>query len=383
MKERLEVRLADRHVPRVVGHLLDIGHGAYFEYAPSFLAEGIELSPINLPTQRAAFPPGPPGLHRLRGLFYDALPDGWGLRVLHQRMRDAGVRPFDRSPVSWLRFLGVRGMGALTFHPERVRGASTPLGTVAELERHARQAQASDVDDLESALKRAGGSSGGARAKVVVAYRDDGAVADPFLPLRKGFRHVLIKFAASRDAATAPRLEGAYLDAAAEAGIVVPPHKVLALGRRRWALVVDRFDRVGDERRHVHSFAGLHEIDIQRDYASYDLLVRTTLRLTGDVREARQAWRLAAFNVLTHNRDDHARNVAFLMTPDGTWCLAPAYDLTCAEGAGGYHAMSIGGESRAPGRAHLMALAELALMPGDEAAAEWKAMVRIARAVRP
>ena len=48
----------------------------------------------------------------------------------------------------------------------------------------------------------------------------------------------------------------------------------------------------------------------------------------------------------------------FLMAPDGTWQLAPAYDLTHAAGVGGYHAMSVAGESRTPGRDDLLRLAE-------------------------
>jgi serine/threonine-protein kinase HipA len=33
------------------------------------------------------------------------------------------------------------------------------------------------------------------------------------------------------------------------------------------------------------------------------------------------------FNVLARHQDDHTRNIAFLMEPDGRWRLAPAFDL--------------------------------------------------------
>ena len=42
--------------------------------------------------------------------------------------------------------------------------------------------------------------------------------------------------------------------------------------------------------------------------------------------------RLATFNVLAHNKDDHSKNFAFLMDKDGKWKFAPAYDLTFAKG---------------------------------------------------
>ena len=63
------------------------------------------------------------------------------------------------------------------------------------------------------------------------------------------------------------------------------------------------------------------------------------------------------FNVLTHNRDDHVKNFAFRLTDEGTWELAPAYDLVFAPGPGGEHTMTVAGEGRAPGRSHLLNLA--------------------------
>lgn len=36
------------------------------------------------------------------------------------------------------------------------------------------------------------------------------------------------------------------------------------------------------------------------------------------------------FNVLSMNCDDHTKNISFLMNKNGSWMLAPAYDLTYA-----------------------------------------------------
>ena len=68
-------------------------------------------------------------------------------------------------------------------------------------------------------------------------------------------------------------------------------------------------------------------------------------------------YRRMVFNVLTHNRDDHAKNFAFRMSDAGDWQLAPAYDLMFTPGPGGEHTMTVAGEGRAPGRAHLLQLA--------------------------
>jgi len=47
------------------------------------------------------------------------------------------------------------------------------------------------------------------------------------------------------------------------------------------------------------------------------------------------------FNVLSTNRDDHARQHAFLMDKAGTWSLAPAYDLTFSYGRNGQHYLAV------------------------------------------
>jgi serine/threonine-protein kinase HipA len=379
--ERVEVRLNDRAQSRVVGHLRDVGQGPHFQYAPTFLEEGIRLSPLMMPNETRVFTPTKAGLHRLQGLTYDALPDGWGLRLLHQAMRDVGIDPTGSSPVAWLRALGTRGMGALTFHPqtERVSAATPETTDLAALAAEARRVDADHVDDVLSALTRAGGGSGGARPKIVAGWHNSGAIADAFEPLPKGYRPVLIKFAASGEPQDAPLIEAAYLSMAERAGLDVAPHRVYAVPPSkgtsaktskkgpRWALVVDRFDRVGDARRHVHTFAGLLELDFRRDATDYRDLIKVALALTNDLRAARTAWQRAAFNVGAHNRDDHAKNVAFQMTEDGTWSFAPAYDLTYADGPGGYHTMLIAGESRAPGRADLLRLADEVGLPKVEA----------------
>ena len=42
------------------------------------------------------------------------------------------------------------------------------------------------------------------------------------------------------------------------------------------------------------------------------------------------------FNILANNTDDHNKNFAFTMTPDGVWRLSPAYDITYIINDGGF-----------------------------------------------
>lgn len=71
------------------------------------------------------------------------------------------------------------------------------------------------------------------------------------------------------------------------------------------------------------------------------------------------------FNVLAHNRDDHAKNFAFLMNEHGSWSLSPAYDLNFAEGPGGEHTTTFAGEGKRISRSHLLKLAQAAGVSPD------------------
>lgn len=76
------------------------------------------------------------------------------------------------------------------------------------------------------------------------------------------------------------------------------------------------------------------------------------------------------FNVVAHNRDDHAKNFAFMLDEaTGDWSLTPAYDLTFSAGPGGEHAMTLAGEGRSPDSGHILRLAGAWQVAPAEAAA--------------
>ncbi|WP_419660882.1 type II toxin-antitoxin system HipA family toxin [Desulfosarcina variabilis] len=41
-----------------------------------------------------------------------------------------------------------------------------------------------------------------------------------------------------------------------------------------------------------------------------------------------EQFRRMVFNIVARHQDEHVKNIAFLMTPDGTWSLSPAFDVT-------------------------------------------------------
>lgn len=128
------------------------------------------------------------------------------------------------------------------------------------------------------------------------------------------------------------------------------------------AFGVRRFDRIaavdGSElRAPLLSLAALLDADYRLPALDYETVLLATARLTGDYRETLKAFERCVFNVLTHNRDDHAKNFAFRMQADGSWQLSPAFDLSFSHGPGGQHSTSVAGEGAAPGRAELLQVA--------------------------
>jgi serine/threonine-protein kinase HipA len=83
--------------------------------------------------------------------------------------------------------------------------------------------------------------------------------------------------------------------------------------------------------------------------------------------EAIQQYRRMIFNVLARNQDDHTKNIAYLMGPDGEWRLSPAYDLTYSHNPAGkwtnQHQMSINGKRDHFTRQDLLAVGESISVP--------------------
>lgn len=352
---------------------------AAFQAEPGFVARGLSLSPFRLPVQEGlVMGPAAPfeGLH---GVFADSLPDGWGKLLVDRTIAAQGGEPAALSPLDRLAFVGQRGMGALTYAPERLLGQGGRPGE-ADLDWFAQQARAleagREAEGVE-ALLRANGGSAGARPKVLVLWDsatgalrpDGGQVARP------DEEALLVKLPSRVDGRDAGRVEHAYALMAQAAGVDMPETMLLP-GRAGAAFfAARRFDRVGQERTHVHTLAGLLPADFRVPSLDYVDLLKVARLLTRDAAQVEQAYRRMVFNVLARNRDDHAKNHAFTMDRAGTWRLSPAYDLTPSDGPGGQHNLAVAGEGRAPGPAQFAEVAARASI-GRAAALRIEAAVR-------
>jgi serine/threonine-protein kinase HipA len=390
--KKLEVRL--RREPgqeRIVGQLAEVGPRpaggqVVFEYDPAFLRDPLWLSPFKLPPESGLFEHRDYAFGPIFGLFDDSLPDGWGLLLMDRFFQQRGSVLAEVSVLDRLAYLGTRTMGALTYHPPVNPADSKGTGLdLHEMARASQQVLEGTAGEVLPLLLRAGGSPGGARPKVLVGVCGDSILSgEDDLP--PGYTHWIVKFQARKDAPDAGPGELAYSLMARDAGLTMPPTRLFETAEGERFFGVERFDRRGNHRYHVHTFGNLIQANFRIPSCDYGQLLEVTRILTRNHQAVLECYRRMVFNVLTHNRDDHVKNFAFRMTDEGDRELAPAYDLEFTRGPGGEHTMTVAGEGRAPARRHLLQLAAPAGIAEREAeslldavaaaAARWRAHAR-------
>jgi serine/threonine-protein kinase HipA len=349
---------------RAVGRLYEDSRGAvYFEYDKAWRADGLELSPLHLPRSLTGAVAGPARTYGpLFGLFDDALPDWWGEQMMRRFFGDLGI-PWNR--VTALQKLACGGeskMGALVFRPAFVQPSfrhdlTVEVGQLVEAAQAAAHGETGPLLDrlIPSAL-----TPGGAQPKAALSFSADFARLGPTEPPDDDFTAWLLKFDLDPELHEG-RIELAFNRMAAAAGIEVAGSRLLeSRDGRRAHFMSRRFDRgPGGRRVHMHTFSGLTHTP-PRDGVDYHDLLNLTRQLARDQAAVEQVFRRAAFNIAAGNDDDHGRNHAFLLEPDGTWRLSPAYDLTLAANplTSGIRAGAVNGKTHDIGRRDLLRLAD-------------------------
>ncbi len=249
-------------------------------------------------------------------------------------------------------------MGALTYRPSAEVEHDDRLIDLHEVGKNAERVYSGEAVEVLPELMRAGGSPGGARPKVLIGLHGNKIVSgEDDLP--DGFEHWIVKFSAKADARDAGPVEFAYAEMAKAAGIDMPETRLFKVGKNMAYFGVRRFDRgLGNMRVHVHTFANLIHANFRIPSTDYADLMKVTSALTRNYADTLRVFRRMVFNIAAHNRDDHAKNFAFIMDEAGEWSLSPAYDLGFAPGPGGEHTMTVMGEGRAPARENILKLAK-------------------------
>ncbi|WP_175763075.1 type II toxin-antitoxin system HipA family toxin [Burkholderia ambifaria] len=330
-----------------------------FEYSDDARKRGLELSSYALPVHgsrlRKDFPSHQLGLP---GPVYDALPDGWGMLLMDRLFKRRGLNAARIGPLERLAYIGNHAMGAMSFEPVAPEiqepQPNIPLDRLA--------AEVQEVLDGEGGaflhqLLQVGGSPQGARPKALV-YRDPRSGVFTTAPAA-GFEAWLVKFPARQEHPEVCAIEMVYAECLRMCGIETPDTLHFDLPGGMAAFASRRFDRRDGLRVPMQSVAAFTGADYKTPGAlDYVNFLRATHMCTNDVREKARAFERAVFNVAFNNRDDHSKNLAYIMARSGEWKLAPAYDVTFCEGPGGYHQMDVMGEALQIDRAALLGLAK-------------------------
>lgn len=315
------------------------GRLAAFEYDREWIAEGFSISPFSLPLEAKVFIPKADPFDGLFGVFADSLPDGWGRLLVDRLMLKNHMNPYEIGNLERLAIVGQSGMGALCYEPERrfaTEEKEMDLDQVAEECR--RILNTESVENLDE-LFRLGGSSGGARPKILTKI--DG-------------EEWIIKFPSSIDKDDIGKQEYEYSLCARECGIQMAETRLFPSKNCAGYFGTKRFDRRrkadgSEERIHMLSVSAVLETSHRIPNLDYETLMKLTLELTKDFSEVEKLYRLMCFNVFAHNRDDHSKNFTYLYEEkEERWVLSPAYDLTFSHSIGGEHATTIHGNGKNP-----------------------------------
>ena len=307
-----------------------------FEYSAEWIQEGFSISPLSLPLEPGVKIAKADPFDGLFGIFADSLPDGWGRLLVDRMLRKEGERPGEIGSLERLSIVGLSGMGALEYRPVHKQKETDIVSDLDRLAGECRKILSAEESEDLDILFRMGGSSGGARPKVLL--KTDG-------------EEWIVKFPSSNDPKDIGLMEYEYNLCAGECGIEIPEVRLFPSAECPGYFASKRFDRTvvsGKERKlHMASASALLEVSHRIPALDYTSLMALTWRITGSAEEMKKLYTLMCFNVFAHNRDDHSSNFSYLCDR-GIWKLAPAYDLTYSNSFGGEHATTVAGEGKDP-----------------------------------
>ncbi len=362
-RRTLQVLLGDK----VVGTLgLANNYQVAFEYTDEWIETGFSISPFSLPLKKEVFLPTKEYFDGLFGVFADSLPDAWGRLLLRRLLKEKGKKEDELTVLDRLAIVGDSGMGALTYRPQQEFYEKEELADLDELAVSCQKILNTEYSEKLDELYRLGGTSGGARPKIMTKIDDEDWI---------------IKFPAHVDGRDAGLMEYEYALCARKCGISMSDVKLFPSKQCRGYFGTRRFDRKqGGQRVHMLTAAALLELDFTQPSLDYHSLMKLTSLITGNNEEDMDnMFRRMCFNVFAHNRDDHSKNFTYLYNEqENRWRLSPAYDLTYSNTYFGEHTTTVDGNGRDPGIKELMEVGKKAGLKKDwcrEAAEEIRVCV--------
>lgn len=331
---------------KLVGKLAMTGNAkGAFEYSDEWIENGFSISPFSLPLEKRVFVPSKPHFGGLFGVFADSLPDAWGNILLNRVIRKNGFQPDQLNVLDRLAIVGNSGMGALSYKPEMIVGKEKDIEDLDILAGECKKILQSEYSDKLDELYRLGGTSGGARPKIMTCI--DG-------------EEWIIKFPAHVDGKDSGKMEYDYSLCAKKCGIEMTETKIFESKECKGYFGTKRFDRLkvhnGSKRVHMITAAALLEVDFNQPSLDYHSLMKLTKIMTGNnKKDVENMFRRMCFNVFAHNRDDHSKNFSYIYDEEsGMWRLSPAYDLTYSSTYYGEHTTAVNGNGSNPGEKDLL-----------------------------
>ena len=322
---------------------------AAFQYSEEWIENGFPISPFSLPLKKQVFVPTKDYFDGLFGVFADSLPDNWGRLLLDRLLRAHKQNPDKLTVLDRLAIVGKSGMGALTYYPEKKIDEQYGDVDLDELAEQCRKILNTEYSDRLDELYRLGGTSGGARPKIMTTVNGE---------------EWIIKFPAHVDGENAGKMEYDYSCCAKKCGIIMSETRLFPSENCEGYFGIKRFDRISDKngtkRIHMLTAAALLELNFEQPSLDYHSLMKLTKILTRDnEKDMREMFRRMCFNVFAHNRDDHSKNFTYLYDDEkDRWSLSPAYDLTYSNSLGGEHATTVNGNGINPDIDDLLSVAK-------------------------
>ena len=315
-----------------------------FEYDSDWLNNGFSISPFSLPLIKKVFIPKYEPFGGLFGVFNDSLPDGWGRLLVDRLFLKNKINPAEIDNLNRLAVVQESGMGALTYKPEHRFKSENSISDYDIIAQECSKILESQNSENLDELFFLGGSSGGARPKILTSIDNEDWI---------------IKFPSSSDPKNIGEKEYQYSLCAKDCGINMTETRLFPSKICSGYFGIKRFDRKNGKKVHMVSVSGLLETSHRLPNLDYNILMKLTLELTRNYQDIEQLFRLMCFNVFAHNRDDHSKNFSFIFNDTKKeWHLSPAYDLTYSFSFNGEHATTINGEGKNPTLDNILTVAK-------------------------
>lgn len=327
-----------------------------FQYSDEWLENGFSISPFSLPLKKQVFVPTKDCFSGLFGAFADSLPDNWGRLLLNRLLRAHKQNSEELNVLERLAIVGKSGMGAFTYYPEKQLSDQQSKADLDELAEQCQKILNTEYSDKLDELYQLGGTSGGARPKIMTTINDGDWI---------------IKFPDHVDGKDVGKMEYDYSCCAKECGISMTETRLFPSEKCKGYFGIKRFDRIltrdNIKKIHMLTAAALLELDFEQPSLDYHELMKLTKILTRDnYEDMENMFRRMCFNVFAHNRDDHSKNFSYIYDEEkDSWRLSPAYDLTYSNTYYGEHTTSVDGNGRNPGEKEILAVGISAGMKKD------------------